>query len=100
MPVDASGAISGTLSIDGPFNGAVELAHKLSQTEEARGCMTQQWYRYAVGRPEATPDACALQDLKAAFSASGGDLRELLLAIATSPGFRNWGMPMKDAVLP
>ena len=48
MPVDATGEIVGGTSIDGPFNGAVELAHKLGTSSEAQGCVTQQWYRYAV----------------------------------------------------
>lgn len=100
VPVDATGEVIGTQSINGPFNGAVELAHKLGQSTEARACMTQQWYRFAVGRPGEDADGCALQALGADFTASGGDLRELVVAIATSPAFRNWGAPKAQQVMP
>ncbi len=100
LPVDASGDVTGTSTIDGPFNGAVELAKKLGKSAEARACVTQQWYRYAVGRPEASADGCAIQSLRASFTASGGDLRALVVAIATSPGFRTWGVPASAEAAP
>ncbi|MBC8133978.1 MAG: DUF1592 domain-containing protein, partial [Deltaproteobacteria bacterium] len=50
-PVDASGALSGT-DVDGPFNGAVELADRLAGSAAVARCYATQWFRFAYGRGE------------------------------------------------
>jgi hypothetical protein len=86
LPVDASGSINGT-DVDGPFTGGVELSKKLAGSKTVAACVTSNWYAYAVGRDLATADSCRLAKLDLALSDAGGDIRELLVAIVTSPEF-------------
>jgi hypothetical protein len=88
LPVDASGNVTGT-DRDGAFVGAVELSEALAESDVVRGCATRQWVRYALGRAVSRDDACLLERLGARFDASGGDIRDLLVAIVTSPEFRH-----------
>jgi hypothetical protein len=86
LPVDASGSINGT-DVDGPFTGGVELSKKLAGSKTVAACVTSNWYAYAVGRDLATADSCRLAKLNLSLSDAGGDIRELLVAIVTSPEF-------------
>lgn len=88
LPVDASGELVGT-DVDGEFEGAVELAHKLADSALVGDCVAVQWFRFAFGRGESEPDACTLEALRTQFAASDGDVRELMLAIVASDAFRN-----------
>jgi hypothetical protein len=87
-PVDASGEIFGTDDINGPFNGAVELAGKLASSSMTRSCMVKQWFRYSYGRGEAQIDACSLDALGRALTASNGNLRDLLLRLTQTDAFQ------------
>ena len=85
--IDSSGELVGT-DVDGPFSGAVELSERISQSEIAESCMALQWFRFGLGREKTEYDACSLAQIEADFSASGGDLKELLIAIVRSDAFR------------
>jgi hypothetical protein len=88
--VDATGEIfSAGADLDGKFDGAVELANRLANSTEVSNCMVNQWFRYSMGRMETTNDACSIQGVRDAFTASGGNIRELLARVALSPAFRN-----------
>jgi hypothetical protein len=89
LPVDESGSLVATDDIDGDFVGAVELAQKLAGSEQVRECVARQWFRYAFGRVEMVADDCSLAMLDDAFAASGGNIRELLVAIVESDAFRH-----------
>jgi hypothetical protein len=88
--IDASGQVleSGDPGIDGPFNGAQELAAKLAGSPQVEACMAAQWFRYGMGRGEQPGDVCSLNQIKAEFTEAGGDFRELLVSLATSDVFR------------
>ncbi len=88
FPVDASGEVRGTVDIDGPYNGAVELAAKLAQSEQVRECVTSQWFRFAFGRIDTDEDACSHAQAHALFAASDYDIRELLVALTRTDSFR------------
>lgn len=90
LPIDSTGQIlgSGTLGLDGPLANVQELAEKLRTSQAVRDCMATTWYRYAMGRALTSDDSCSVDEVKSAFNASGGDLRELLVAITLSTGFR------------
>jgi len=75
--------------LDGKFNGPVELAQRLANSQAVSNCMVNQWFRYSMGRMESTNDACSIQGIREAFTASGGNIRELLARVALSPAFRN-----------
>ena len=87
LPVDQSGELVGT-DVDGPFEGAVELAHQLAESEQVRECVSRQWFRYAFGRYESIDDDCSLELLSTQFAASDGDVRDLLLTLVTTDPFR------------
>jgi hypothetical protein len=91
--IDDSGSLTATSSpeVQGPFNGPAALASKLAATDEARSCFVTQWFRYGLKREPAAEDACTAKALVDAFRASNYNVRELLLALATSDGFRYGG---------
>jgi Protein of unknown function (DUF1592)/Protein of unknown function (DUF1588)/Protein of unknown function (DUF1585)/Protein of unknown function (DUF1595)/Protein of unknown function (DUF1587) len=93
QPVDAQGTLLGTPDSDGAFDGAVELAHRLAESEAVASCVTRQWFRFALGRFEADDDACALDALTRGFEASSRNVRSLLGAIVASPAFRAKRVP-------
>jgi uncharacterized protein DUF1592/uncharacterized protein DUF1588/uncharacterized protein DUF1587/uncharacterized protein DUF1585/uncharacterized protein DUF1595 len=90
MPVDASGSLRFTAdpSIEGDFDGAVELSQKLARSTEVRDCFVRQWFRYAAGRIETDGDQCSLAEVRQAFDASGGKLGEMLVALTLTDAFR------------
>ncbi|MDQ2642775.1 MAG: DUF1588 domain-containing protein [Myxococcota bacterium] len=90
LPIDSTGHIlgSGALGLDGPLADVQELAEKLRNSQAVRDCMATTWYRYAMGRALTADDSCSVDEVKAAFNQSNGDLRELLVAITLSTGFR------------
>jgi hypothetical protein len=87
QPVDASGTMSAS-DVDGPFNGAVELAGKLAKSQEMNDCVATEWFRYAFGRGETADDACTMASLKQSFASAGFNIQELLAAIAQADAFR------------
>ena len=87
LPVNASGEVRSSQDIDGPFNGAVELSDKLAGSQQVRACMVRNWFRYAFAREPLQADACALDAYRAALDKHRGDIRELLVAIASSYPF-------------
>jgi hypothetical protein len=85
--VDATGTMSAS-DVDGTFNGAVELAKKLAQSQEVNDCVVTEWFRYAFGRGESADDACTMANLKQSFVAAGFNIQELLVAMTQSDAFR------------
>lgn len=83
-PVDASGEVVGAEDADGPYDGHRELTERLASSEYARGCVSRQWFRYALGRLETSADECTLDEIYARFASSDFDIRELMVAIAVS----------------
>lgn len=90
-PIDTSGRIEGLealyddSSVD--FGGIAAMARLLAESESAPRCFSRQWYRYSFGRLDDIEDVCAVDHLQAAFLESGGDIKELLVAITQLPGF-------------
>lgn len=86
LPVDASGRVTGTDN-DGDYQGAVELQARLAAGTTLNACVTEQFFRYANGRLIEGADACHVERLQQQFNESGGDLRALLIDIASQPEF-------------
>lgn len=86
QPVDASGTLTAS-DVNGSFSGAVDLAHKLAQSQEVSDCMAVEWFRYAMGRGETTDDACSLQSLKQGFTKSQANIRDLLVLVTQTDAF-------------
>jgi hypothetical protein len=87
FPVDASGELIFSKNMDGKYNGGVELSQKLAQSERVEECAVTNWYRYAMARDAKPNDSCKVQALTASLKSSGGDVRELIVSIATSHEF-------------
>jgi hypothetical protein len=94
-PIDATGEVAivethGSEPTRAPVDGAVDLAHAIAGSADLSDCVTRQWFRYALSRhEEERGEACLIDDLRARFDASGGDVAELVVAIVTSPAFRH-----------
>jgi hypothetical protein len=88
LPVDASGEILGTVDADGAFDGALELATRLSASDQVRSCVSRQWLQFALGRGVSRADSCSHAQAHAAFAGADHDLRELLVAITATDAFR------------
>lgn len=86
--IDASGTLSIGSPEDGPFDGAAALVQKLLRVPQFNACLPTQWFRFAHARKERPEDGCALDDLRGAFAASGGNLRTLILTLVASDSFR------------
>ncbi|HEX6244372.1 MAG TPA: DUF1588 domain-containing protein, partial [Polyangiales bacterium] len=93
VPVDARGQIVRTRDSDGPFVGGPELARILGKSAQVRDCVATQWLRFALGRTEQVDDACSLVALHEAFEASGGNLRELVVALTKTAAFQSYRRP-------
>jgi hypothetical protein len=78
----------GESDLPGTFENVPELAERLADSPEVEHCVTIQWVRYATGREVEAEDACGVNRLSTAFREAGGNIEELLVAIATSEGFR------------
>jgi hypothetical protein len=87
LPVDASGKIHGT-DVDGPFTGAIALSEALSKSAVVHHCATEELVRYALGRAPVDVELPTVDTLAKAFVESGGDVRALLVGVATSATFR------------
>jgi len=87
LAVDASG----TIVLDGNtqnFGDGTELAKLLAASTEVQTCFTTQVLRYALNRWDTAEDAASIQGAQSAFVAAKLDMRELIVALATSRTFR------------
>ena len=87
-PVNAHGEIYDSEDANGPFNGAIQLAARLSGSDEVRNCMVQQWFTYAQGRSETTSDSCSITELQSTFETGKYDIQTLLVALTQTDAFR------------
>jgi hypothetical protein len=86
-PVDANTTLSGTKASDGPIKNAIDLMGKLAAADETRTCFAKQMFRYAFGRSESDFDKALVTDIVGALSRTDR-IPDLMIAIATAPGFR------------
>jgi hypothetical protein len=84
--IDPSGTITQS-DIDGTFGGVVDLAKKLTGSQDVQNCYVTQWFRFAFGRGETSADACTLSTVGAKFAAKQGNIKELLVAFTQSDAF-------------
>lgn len=88
QPVDATGTITFAGSpLDGPFDGASELAEKLAVSTEVRDCWVGRWVTFAYGRAEVEADACSRLVVQQAFDRSKGNVRAMLVALTQTDAF-------------
>ncbi|MCL2449870.1 MAG: DUF1585 domain-containing protein, partial [Polyangiaceae bacterium] len=89
-PVDASGTVNADNALESTmtFNGAVDLANQLAASEEVDACYALQEFRYALGRLEASDDACSAQQMYQAFKSSNYNLQSVIIGIVRMDSFR------------
>jgi hypothetical protein len=86
--IDASGIIyDAGPELEVPFVGGVELGQLLASSRAVRDCVSNQWFRYSLGRMEAADDGCALRTIHENF-AETGNVRDLITGIVLSTAFR------------
>ncbi len=74
--------------IDGDLTGAADLAQKMVESEQVASCVSQQFFRYAFARNALREDVCSVQAMEDALARSNGDIKEMLVAMATTDAFR------------
>ena len=84
--IDATGSIAKS-DVDGDFDGAVAMSKKLAASHQVERCYATQWFRYAYGRGEGADDKCTLTALGDQFAATGGDIKELIVALTQTDAF-------------
>lgn len=85
-PIDASGQVP-DIDLGGPFDGGVELALRLADSELALRCAATQMLRFGHGRVETAADQCTLDALTADFIAADGDIQALLRSLTATEAF-------------
>lgn len=88
-PVNAKGALTGTgeEQIDGKVKNALELIHRLAQSDKVRQCMIRHVFRYFMGRNEMLSDSQTLIAADQAYLKSGGSFEALLVSLLSSDSF-------------
>jgi hypothetical protein len=81
---DVEGLGTGTSA---PFSTVPQLAATLAASGSAKSCFVRQYFRFARGYLDGANDACTIQDLATKFGNKSYDIRELMVAVATSPDF-------------
>jgi uncharacterized protein DUF1592/uncharacterized protein DUF1588/uncharacterized protein DUF1585/uncharacterized protein DUF1595/uncharacterized protein DUF1587 len=82
---------SATVTLDGQPRAVADargLLAVMATSDEVQTCFARQWLRYGLGRLDTAQDLTSLDAAASAFKSSMRDIRELVLAIATSPTFR------------
>ncbi len=72
-----------------PFETSREMMELLAGSDAVRECLTHKGAQFAVARPLMPSDRCSMEKVAASFDASNGSWRDLVTAIALSPGFRS-----------
>jgi hypothetical protein len=89
--VDSSGTMSESGDLDGPFATGGDLLKRVADSKTVRGCFAQQYFQFAVtddlSRTVAMENQCSVDIVGRSFATSG-DLKQLVLSIATSDAFR------------
>lgn len=95
QPIDASGGvqISRDTEVIGDVVGVAELSAKLASSRNVHNCLTKEFYRFALGRALTQSDTCTVNQVGERFMNSGGNFRELMLAIVESDAFRRNANP-------
>jgi hypothetical protein len=70
-----------------PYQTLPELARALADSTAAQSCFVRQYLRFSRGVRETLAERCARVKLEDKLTASGGDIRELMVQSVLSPDF-------------
>jgi hypothetical protein len=85
--------ISRDTAVIGDVTGVGELSAKLVGSRNVHGCVATEFYRFALGRALNQSDNCTVAQIGDRFMNSGGNFKELMLAIVQSDAFRRNANP-------
>lgn len=85
LPVDAHGALIGDVA--GDVEGALEVSDRLAGSVQVRECFADRWAEVALGVEGEALDPCTQREVRDRFVETG-DIRQLLVALVVSDGFR------------
>ncbi len=88
QPIAQDGEIISTTIASPTFQGPLELTQRLADSNEYIACMAKQWFRFTFSKQAEELDNCEIERLTTVLTQSNGDVRELLVNIATSGFFR------------
>jgi len=98
IPINAKGELVEAGDASGAFEGGAELGAKLAKSTTARECFSRQMFSFLNAQHfDEEADHCGLAYVGKRFADSGGDLRELLVAIVTSDPFLYRLIPERGA---
>jgi hypothetical protein len=84
--VDSSGVVS-LPSGDLKFDKGIDFIKALANTAELRDCVSKQWLRYLLRRPEVAEEAGSVKAIGTAFESAGWNLREMVVALVKTRAF-------------
>ena len=87
--IDASGEIrfSGDPEVDGEVKDAIEMMHRLGNSNRARQSFIRHLFRYFMGRNEMLSDSRTLLEAEQAYLNSGGSFKSLVVSLLSSDSF-------------
>ena len=85
-PIDASGDLDGAT-----FSDASSLTQVLREHPDLGPCLTENLYRYAMGRAQAAGELELLDSLATRFKRQNNTLKSLMRDVVVSDGFRQLG---------
>ena len=87
--VDATGAIaySGDAAVDGKVRNAVEMMHRLGNSDRARQSFIRHLFRYFMGRNEMLSDSQTLIEAERAYLDNDGSFKALVVSLLSSDSF-------------
>jgi hypothetical protein len=93
--IDATGGIVNAKEdgLRAPVDGADQLQALVAGSRQVHDCMAKQFFNFALGRDAVEADRCTLQRIGDRFMGSGGDFKQLMLAIVQSDAFRQNANP-------
>ena len=88
-PVNAKSELvdTGEEALDGEFKDALELIHRLAESDKVRQVMIRHVFRYFMGRNETLADSKTLIAADRAYLESGGSFKALLISLLSSDSF-------------
>lgn len=86
--IDSRGELTKAGDASGVVSGARELAERLAMSEDVSACVTEQWYRFAMGRNASNEDDCTLERLSENFRRHGRRISDLMIEITKLDAFR------------
>jgi len=84
VTIDASGQLD---MLPEAFNGPIELLTQIAASQQTQNCFAANWMNFAYGRTLDAGDACSVEAAESAFSQSGFNVKQLLLALTQTDAF-------------